>query len=177
MFEWIIKIYWPWLSVSELEQLNTIGGYLQRLVTFKTFDQSDKGIWLDLIFRGFSLKKIWRNERILYFANFVDFDILERNWNVREAELWLNFGTCERCVSRRKVKICEFGESGEFGEFGESGEFGEFGESGENRSTTFLFYCSQMGPHLGTWIPMGTFFSLWSPLGLHWIPFGPHVLF
>ena len=35
-------------------------------------------------------------------------------------------------------------------------------------------HCSQMGPHWGTWVPMGTFFSLWvpirSPLDTIWSP-------
>ena len=31
-------------------------------------------------------------------------------------------------------------------------------------------HCSQMGPHLGTRVPMGTFFSLWVPIGYHWVP-------
>ena len=29
-------------------------------------------------------------------------------------------------------------------------------------------HCSQMGPHLGTRVPMGTFFSLWVPIGSPW---------
>ena len=34
-----------------------------------------------------------------------------------------------------------------------------------------------MGPHLGTWVPMGTFFRFWVPIGSPFVLQGPHFLY
>ena len=70
---------------------------------------------------------------------------------MREAELRLNFGTCERCVSRRKVKICEFGESG------------EFNESGEKQIHKIPFLLLPNGSSFGDLGPHGDFFQSLGP--------------
>ena len=45
------------------------------------------------------------------------------------------------------------------------------------RNTSLVFHCSQVGPHLETRVPMGTFFRFWVPKrspffqGPHYLPF------
>ena len=34
-------------------------------------------------------------------------------------------------------------------------------------------HCSQMGPHLGTRVPMGTFLGIWVPIGSPFYVLGP----
>merc|ERR1712032_1086559 len=38
-------------------------------------------------------------------------------------------------------------------------------------------HCSHVGPHLGTWVPMGTFFRFWVPIGSPFVLQGPHFLY
>ena len=39
-----------------------------------------------------------------------------------------------------------------------------------------VLHCSHMGPHLGTRVPMGTFFRFWVPIGSPFFLLGPHFL-
>ena len=42
-------------------------------------------------------------------------------------------------------------------------------DSVNNRYMHLEVQCSQMSPHLGTWVPKGTFYSFWVPLGPHFL--------